>query len=109
MGITMLTAMIIASNDDLIIDAGGPSEEGESKGKYVGWIMKNEDRWAPLLNTEPIYDTAKEAKKAMRDLVKECKKIVAEKTGGKDPIEYLMGDTEEAGTVRDIIDAAKKD
>jgi len=70
-GITNLTAMIIASRDDIICTSGGPVN-----GKYVGWItLGPDDRCRPLLNTEPIYDTADEARLAMESLAQEIKQM----------------------------------
>ena len=57
--------MIIQTNDVICDSSAGPAENG----KYIGWIMKNEDRWAPLLNTEPIFSSAEKAKSAMEQLV----------------------------------------
>ena len=68
---TRLTALEICTNGkDIKCTAGGPSKEN---GKYVGWI----ERWRdgnyhkPLLNSEAIYDTEKDAIKAMKEVVKE--------------------------------------
>jgi len=63
--ISLRTALIIQSND-VLCEAGGPDP---ATGKFCGWIMENVERWAPLLNTEPIYETAEVAQKAMRDTV----------------------------------------
>ncbi len=68
---TLLTAFII-QNNNVRCQAGGPCKK---TGKWVGWIMKNEDRWGPLLNTEPIYSSRKEAVTAMKNFVKEIKKL----------------------------------
>lgn len=70
MGISLITALTI-QNNEVICDAGGPSKEN---GKYCGWIMMDVDRWHPLLNTETIYTTADDAKKAMLSIVSEIKK-----------------------------------
>lgn len=70
MGISLMTALTI-KNNDVICTVGGPAKDaGEGTGKYVGWILMNVDRWHPLLNTEPIYDTKELAQKAMDDLYK---------------------------------------
>jgi len=64
----MHTALCIQNNrDHLRIDAGGPTEDG----KYVGWIMLDVERWHPLLNTEPVFDSAEAAKEHMKALVDE--------------------------------------
>ncbi len=52
---TLLTAFIIQGNS-IICDGGGPDKK---TGKWVGWIMKDEERWSPILNTEPIYGSKK--------------------------------------------------
>ena len=65
-GISMLTLLIIQNNELAYATAGGPAENK----KYTGWIMLDEDRWAPVLNTEPIYNSLKEAKQAMKNLIK---------------------------------------
>ena len=65
MSIDLRTALII-KNNKVRIQAGGPAK---GNGKYVGWIMQDVDRWAPLLNTNPIYDSAEEAKQFMQNLV----------------------------------------
>ena len=74
MGISGITALTIRNRDDLIVTHGGPGKKGsECEGKYVGWIMLPEDRWAPLLNTEPVFDTAEEAEAHMRDIIKQVR------------------------------------
>lgn len=64
-GITVRTALII-QNRKVRCEAGGPCKE---TGKYMGWIMLDVERWRPLLNTQPIYDSVEEAEQAMMDLV----------------------------------------
>ena len=104
MGIDRLTAYIIANREDIVITHAGPSKDG----KYMGWItLGEEDRYRPLLNSEAIHDTPKEAEQVMRDLVVGLKGIVEKETGGKDPIEHLMGYTKEAKIVKDIIRLSK--
>lgn len=59
--------MIIASRDDIHCTSAGPVE-----GKYLGWItLGAEDRFRPLLNTEPVYASAEEAVAAMKVIVEE--------------------------------------
>jgi len=82
---TLLTALIIQSND-VLCQAGGPDKE---TGKWAGWIMKNKQRWAPILNTEPIYDSKEEGEKAMRDFVKAIKKL--DLSTEKDKLTELLG------------------
>jgi hypothetical protein len=51
---TNLTALIIATREDIVVDAGGP----DSNGKYTGWITLGvEDRFRPLINSDPVYDS----------------------------------------------------
>lgn len=69
MGLSLMTALAI-QNNDVTCDAGGPADNG----KYVGWIMFDEERWHPLLSTEATYPTAAEAKQAMLALVGNIKK-----------------------------------
>lgn len=74
-GVSRLTAIIIASRDDIVATAGGPVSDGPSAGKWVGWITLGEnDRYRPLLNTGPIYDSEKDAIKAMKALLKKIRK-----------------------------------
>jgi hypothetical protein len=63
--IDLRTALII-QNNEVRCEAGGPDPETK---KFVGWIMRDVERWEPLLNTQPIFETADEARKAMNDLV----------------------------------------
>ena len=68
-GVTRLTAMIIASRDDIICTSAGPVE-----GKYLGWItLGPESRCRPLLNSEPIYESHEAAKAAMEAVVAEIR------------------------------------
>ncbi len=74
-GMSRLTTYIIANNEDIKCSAGGPSSEN---GKYMGWITLGEGRYyRPLINSEAIFDSAKDAIKAMEDLVKTAKEFVA--------------------------------
>ena len=65
MGLSNLTAMTIANRDDLLVTHSG-SDCGR---KYAGWICMPGGR--PLLNTDQIFDSAKEAEQYMVDLKKE--------------------------------------
>lgn len=81
--ISNLTAHTIYCRDDIKVDAGGPakasSEHPEWEGKYAGWIyFIEDDRFHPLINTEPKYDTPQAAKKAMRDMLKEIRQRAKE-------------------------------
>ena len=70
MGISMITAAIIKSRTDILCTAAGPTK---AEGKYVGWILLDIDRWHPLLNTEPIYDTEEAAVTAMEKTVEDIR------------------------------------
>ena len=106
MGIDKLTAYIIASREDIVITHGGPAKDN---GKYVGWItLGEEDRFRPLLNTSPIYDTPKEAEQAMGDIVAEIKDIVEKETGGKNIIDHVMGKSKESDMVKEVISLSKE-
>jgi hypothetical protein len=74
-GISRLVAYEIAGNpDDIVIAYGGPDKE---TGKFAGWITRGEGHnFKPLLNTEPIYDTPKQAKETMEKVVQEIKDFV---------------------------------
>lgn len=68
---TNLTAVIIATRDDIVIDAGGPTVQG----KYTGWITLGvEDRYRPLFHSDPIYDSKDDAKAAMQQVVDEVRR-----------------------------------
>ncbi len=72
MGISKYTALVIACQEDIQFSAGGPVG-----GKYVGWITLGlEDRYRPLLNSAPIYDSSEEAIAAMKRLAEELKERV---------------------------------
>lgn len=70
--VSTLTALILKTRDDIVCTAGGPTKDG----KYVGWITLGvEDRFRPLLNSEPIYDSAEDATAAMRRTVEEIRAL----------------------------------
>lgn len=70
MPISTITAMIIASRDDVICTSAGPTDAG----KYVGWItLGPEDRCRPLLDSGPVYSSHEEAKRGMEKLVAEIR------------------------------------
>ena len=105
MGIDRLTAYIIASREDIIITHGGPSK---NNGKYTGWItLGEEDYCRPLLNSQDIYDTPKDAEEAMHDIVKKIKEAVEKETGGKSPVDHLLGISEEASMVKKVVEASR--
>lgn len=62
MSISNLTAMIIASNDNLIFTYAGP----DSNGKFAGWITMPNGR--PVLNTQSAFDSSDDAKNHMLSL-----------------------------------------
>jgi hypothetical protein len=63
--VTNLTALIIATRDDIICTSAGPVD-----GKYIGWITLGPDsRYRPLLNSDAIYNSHEEAISAMKELV----------------------------------------
>ena len=68
MGITRLTLYEIAGNpDDIVATHSGPDKK---TGKYVGWITRGpRHRYKLLISTNPIFDTPKEAKKAMQEII----------------------------------------
>lgn len=95
MGISRLTAMII-QNGKIRIAAS----KRDKNGKYAGWIMQNEDKWAPLISTAPIYDSKKQAQMAMKDLVEAINRLDL-----VSPFDVLLA--EEKETIGAIINAAK--
>lgn len=91
MGISGHTALVIANRDDLIVTHGGPSKDTN---KYMGWILLPEDRWAPLLNSEPIFDTPEDAEQYMRDLITKVREHMKKKMAGQDVYDYVLGKDE---------------
>ena len=97
-----ITAMIIATRDDLMFDASAKPAEN---GKYIGWIsLPPEDNYRPLINSEPIYDTAADAVAAMKEVAVKVRAAMEEETGGEHPIDHVM---KQAGAGDDEIDAVK--
>ena len=87
MPVTRRTAFIIGSRDDIQVTSAGPAENG----KYVGWItLGEEDRYRPLLDSGPMYDSPVEAEEAMRGVVQEIRKAVQEECKGRDPLAVLL-------------------
>ena len=83
MGISRITALRMGG-DGVYVDAAGPAENG----KFSGWIMARADRWDPLLNTEPIYDTVKDATAAMEKVLADVREYMDEELkGAKQPEE----------------------
>ena len=80
-GITLLTAIVIHSNDDVECNGGGPDPE---TGKFVGWITHGlAKRYRPLVSTKPIYDSKEAATEAIESLVKQIRsKTIEELTNG---------------------------
>lgn len=73
MGISLRTALIIQGNDNITTSVGGPNDDG----KYTGWVMgpRAHERWDPLLDTGPAYDTEEEAKAAVDGIVAEVEDL----------------------------------
>lgn len=102
-----LTAYIISTRTDLKVTHAGPTAEG----KYVGWILIDDDTWHPLVNSQPVYDSPEAAEKAMRDLVDEIRKAVQEETGGRHPVDHVfsvVGRPGEADVVKSIVSQAQE-
>lgn len=79
-GVSRMTSYIIATRDDVICDASGPTAEG----KWMGWITLGPDsRYRPLLNSEATFDTKELAIDAMKKAVAELKTAVAERDQGQ--------------------------
>jgi hypothetical protein len=68
MSLSISTAMIIASRDDLVYSHAGPSENGQ----FSGWITMPNGR--PLLSTQPTFEAAEQAEQHMLDLRDKCMK-----------------------------------
>jgi hypothetical protein len=71
----LITALEIQTNgDDVVCSVGGPAKDN---GKYVGWIELWRDGvlHKPMLSTEPVFNTAKEAKEYMEDIVKQVRTL----------------------------------
>jgi len=70
MGISVLTTATICNRDDLLVSHAGPVENG----KFIGWItLPHEQYCRPLLNTEPVFDSAESAEQHMRDLMSDIR------------------------------------
>ncbi len=102
---TLKTVLTIQGRD-VRCGAGGPCTEGEPNeiGKYCGWIMLDVERWHPLVNTNPIYDTEKEAEEKMEALVAEVRAL--DMTKHKENLMKVIGPA--APLVMDIVAAAQK-
>jgi hypothetical protein len=86
--ITKLTAFIIATRGD---DIRVTSAFSQPDGKWVGWItLGEEDRYRPLLDSGPKYDSAEEAETGMRLLIEELKQRVKEECGDKHPLDHIF-------------------
>ena len=72
MGLSKLDLMIIQTRgSDVKCDYGGPSTKN---GKYVAWITlynRNGEYDHPILNTDAIFDSAKQALAWAKKFVKE--------------------------------------
>lgn len=81
-GISKLTAFIIATRDDIVVSAGFY----KPLNKWVGWITLGlEDRYRPLLDSGPFYDTEEAALEGMRKTIAEVKEAVEKEVGAKNP------------------------
>ena len=89
MPISRHTALVIGTRgDDIKVSVSGPDE---TNGKYTGWItLGEEDRYRPLLDSGPYYNTSEEALAAMKQLVEEIRVKVKEELGDKSSIEHLF-------------------
>lgn len=104
-GVSRITAYTIYTRDDIHVTHAGPNKDN---GKYSGWItLPQEDRFRPLLNTGPDYDTAEEAEAAMRKSMRDIREWAEKDTGGKHPIDHLLGEGPEAETVKKITAASR--
>jgi hypothetical protein len=86
MGISLSTALTIQGDENITTSVGGPDKTG----KYTGWIMgpRSHERWDPLLNTEPIYDSEEEARAAVDDIVARVR--AADFSAQKDKLKGLL-------------------
>ena len=96
MSISAMNALII-QNRDVRCEAGGPDKDG----KWAGWIMIDEDRWSPVLSTEPIFESEEAAVKHMEDLVSKVRKMKV-----PNPLDNLPKD--EKKTIEDIVRMSKE-
>jgi len=96
MSISVMDALVI-QNRDVRCEAGGPDKDG----KWAGWIMIDEDRWSPVLNTQPIFESKEAAIKCMENLVSEVRK-----TKVPNPLDSLPKDEKE--TIEDIVRMSKE-
>lgn len=111
-GLTLRTAFIIATRNDLIVTAAGPGPDDgkpEFVGRWMGWITFGEaDRYRPLVNSDKPFDTEEGAVAAMRELVEIVKKWVAEETNGQHPMDYLFGESPLAGVVKEVVTLSRQ-
>ncbi len=92
MGVTRLTAYIIATRGD---DIHVSSAFDSTTGKWVGWItLGPEDRYRPLLDSGPYYATSEEAEAGMRKVINEITEAVKQELGNKSPIEHVFQEVE---------------
>jgi len=77
-GITKITAYIIATRgDDVKISAAFHKPTG----KWVGWItLGPEDRYRPLLDSGPYYNSEEETLAAMKQCVADIRKLLQKKS-----------------------------
>jgi len=86
-GVTKLTAYIIATRDDINVT----SAFSQPDGKWVGWItLGEEDRYRPLLDSGPCYNSREEAEAGMHKLIEELRRLVNEECGNKHPLDHIF-------------------
>jgi len=71
---TRITALEIQTNGE---DIKCTASEKTTNGKHVGWIelYRNGELHKPLINTEAVYDSKKDAIRAMKEVVREVRKM----------------------------------
>ncbi len=74
-GCSVSTILALVGNDDLVVDCGGPTDDG----KYVGWITFGPEKYyRPLVNSQPVYDSPEAAKFAMSGVLNAAQALVCE-------------------------------
>ena len=72
MGVSLITAVVIATNP-MVIEAVGP----DSDGKFSGTIRRDEAKYRrPLVTSEPVFDSAEDANASMEQVVDDCRKAI---------------------------------
>lgn len=105
MGISRLTAYIIAENEDISVVVSGPSEDGKYAGQIFGGAEQN---FRLLLSTPAVFSTREVAQADLERVVKEVRDFVAkERSESSSPIANLFG-SQEGEVVSKIIEASKQ-